>query len=612
MSDRVFAATRRDEGAHARARRVREPGPRPARRRRRRTCDFSPQRCPTPSPILVAGGARRRRSTSFTRTPAPTRGLLDAARARGRAVVIAAMGRGNVPPGDGRRNRAVDRRRQAGDHHVARAARTRRLHVRLSGRGTAACRVGAIFAGPLRPQQARIDVMLALGAGMVRRRNAGPTRRSVDACRSTAARLPPLEAPPVVLPRGANLIGESEAVRPAFLLGAPAAVPHELVDVASRRRCASSTVPTKSEQPDRPRSDDRARWADATRLTSMCASRRLTLTDGAKPSTRMSISLLAGAVTADGGLEAFRGSRLRENLLQLRQAGPSGWKRGWLRTALRNIARRTAQVVVAKPSSLMHTSTSILDASHASSPRALDTMNRLHPPPPSSRSPTAWREAGFEAWCVGGAIRDALLGHPHLDWDLATSATPTQVRELFGARRTIPVGVEFGTVGVLDRNGVMHEVTTFRRDVRDRWPARRGGIRRVARGRSRAARFHDQRDRLLASAAREFAIRSAGEQDLARRIVRAVGDAGRADARRSATRAAGNPIRGALRIRDRRGDATGDRRERAVSRPAFARASEAGARQDDGAGAAPEHARLTLWQATGAFKTLVPALHAAP
>ena len=63
-------------------------------------------------------------------------------------------------------------------------------------------------------------------------------------------------------------------------------------------------------------------------------------------------------------------------------------------------------------------------------------------------------------------MRDALLGHPHLDWDFATSATPDQVRTVFGRKRTIPVGVAFGTVGILDGSGVMHEVTTFRRDVR--------------------------------------------------------------------------------------------------------------------------------------------------
>jgi tRNA nucleotidyltransferase (CCA-adding enzyme) len=72
-------------------------------------------------------------------------------------------------------------------------------------------------------------------------------------------------------------------------------------------------------------------------------------------------------------------------------------------------------------------------------------------------------DAGFEAWCVGGALRDALLGHPHSDYDFATSATPAQVTALF--RRTAPVGEKYGTVGVLDRHRVLHEVTTFRRDV---------------------------------------------------------------------------------------------------------------------------------------------------
>jgi tRNA nucleotidyltransferase (CCA-adding enzyme) len=93
-------------------------------------------------------------------------------------------------------------------------------------------------------------------------------------------------------------------------------------------------------------------------------------------------------------------------------------------------------------------------------------MKKLNPPPAVLDIADRLERAGFEAWCVGGAIRDALLGHPHLDWDLATSATPDQVRTLFGAKRTIPVGVEFGTVGVLDRDNRMHEVTTFRRDVK--------------------------------------------------------------------------------------------------------------------------------------------------
>jgi tRNA nucleotidyltransferase (CCA-adding enzyme) len=71
--------------------------------------------------------------------------------------------------------------------------------------------------------------------------------------------------------------------------------------------------------------------------------------------------------------------------------------------------------------------------------------------------------AGFEAWCVGGTLRDTLLGHPQSDYDIATTAMPEQVQALFP--KTIGVGIKYGTVGVLDRKRELHEVTTFRRDV---------------------------------------------------------------------------------------------------------------------------------------------------
>jgi len=73
-------------------------------------------------------------------------------------------------------------------------------------------------------------------------------------------------------------------------------------------------------------------------------------------------------------------------------------------------------------------------------------------------------DAGFETWAVGGALRDALLGHTTEEVDLATAATPEQVLELF--KRTVPVGIAHGTVGVLGKSGRLYEVTTFRRDVR--------------------------------------------------------------------------------------------------------------------------------------------------
>ena len=71
--------------------------------------------------------------------------------------------------------------------------------------------------------------------------------------------------------------------------------------------------------------------------------------------------------------------------------------------------------------------------------------------------------AGYETWCVGGALRDNLLHLENHDFDLATAAPPGEVRRLFS--RTIPVGFEHGTVAVLDRENRPHEVTTFRRDV---------------------------------------------------------------------------------------------------------------------------------------------------
>lgn len=71
--------------------------------------------------------------------------------------------------------------------------------------------------------------------------------------------------------------------------------------------------------------------------------------------------------------------------------------------------------------------------------------------------------AGFETWTVGGAVRDLLVGGTAGDWDLTTRARPADVRRIF--KRTVPIGIEHGTVGVLAKDGKMYEVTTFRRDV---------------------------------------------------------------------------------------------------------------------------------------------------
>lgn len=73
--------------------------------------------------------------------------------------------------------------------------------------------------------------------------------------------------------------------------------------------------------------------------------------------------------------------------------------------------------------------------------------------------------AGHEAYLVGGGVRDLVLGRPVHDWDVATSARPEQVQRLF--RRTVPVGIQHGTVAVLlgPRGRELEvEVTTYRGD----------------------------------------------------------------------------------------------------------------------------------------------------
>ena len=56
-------------------------------------------------------------------------------------------------------------------------------------------------------------------------------------------------------------------------------------------------------------------------------------------------------------------------------------------------------------------------------------------------------KAGFEAYFVGGCVRDFILGKKIADVDIATSATPQEIKEIF--QKTIDVGIEHGTVIVL-------------------------------------------------------------------------------------------------------------------------------------------------------------------
>ena len=150
-------------------------------------------------------------------------------------------------------------------------------------------------------------------------------------------------------------------------------------------------------------------------------------------------------------------------------------------------------------------------------------------PKPSAPTFVRWvtrtlEDAGYETWAVGGAVRNTLLGLPSGDWDLTTRAPPGVVRRLFP--RTIPVGIAHGTVGVLTREGVLLEVTTFRRDVETF-------------GRHAVVEFADtlvedlsRRDFTVNAVAwhplrEEFQDPFRGRADLAARLLRAVGEPSR-------------------------------------------------------------------------------------
>ncbi|MCA9115111.1 MAG: CCA tRNA nucleotidyltransferase [Planctomycetaceae bacterium] len=76
---------------------------------------------------------------------------------------------------------------------------------------------------------------------------------------------------------------------------------------------------------------------------------------------------------------------------------------------------------------------------------------------------TRLRQAGYEALWAGGCVRDLLLGKTPKDYDVATSAHPEQVREVFGRRRTLGIGASFGVILVRGpAPGLEVEVATFR------------------------------------------------------------------------------------------------------------------------------------------------------
>ena len=91
----------------------------------------------------------------------------------------------------------------------------------------------------------------------------------------------------------------------------------------------------------------------------------------------------------------------------------------------------------------------------------IDHMFRIELPDYIKTIINALTAEGFEAYAVGGCVRDSFLGRSPDDWDVTTSALPAQVKSVF--KRTVDTGIEHGTVTVLiGKNS--SEVTTYRVD----------------------------------------------------------------------------------------------------------------------------------------------------
>lgn len=132
-------------------------------------------------------------------------------------------------------------------------------------------------------------------------------------------------------------------------------------------------------------------------------------------------------------------------------------------------------------------------------------------------------DAGFEAYAVGGCVRDLLMGKGADDYDLTTSATTDEIKAVFSKDRIIETGIKHGTVTVLKDN-IPYEVTTFRLETTysdNRHPDSVVFTRRLADDLSR-------RDFTVNSIAYNekagFVDLFGGRADIERKIIRCVGD----------------------------------------------------------------------------------------
>ena len=132
-------------------------------------------------------------------------------------------------------------------------------------------------------------------------------------------------------------------------------------------------------------------------------------------------------------------------------------------------------------------------------------------------------EAGFECHCVGGCVRDWLMGIAPHDYDCCTAATPEEMLEIFRDRQLVLAGLKHGTVGVVTENGVV-EITSFRTEGGYADSRHPDWVHFVRNLREDLARRDFTVNAMAYSPRRGLSDPFGGQEDLKRGLLRAVGE----------------------------------------------------------------------------------------
>jgi hypothetical protein len=135
------------------------------------------------------------------------------------------------------------------------------------------------------------------------------------------------------------------------------------------------------------------------------------------------------------------------------------------------------------------------------------------------------RSAGFEALWAGGCVRDELMGRVPKDYDVATSATPEQIQNIFGHRRTLAIGAAFGVITVLGpRAAGQIEVATFRTDAEYSDGRHPDSVHFTTAEHDAQRRDFTINGLFYDPVAEQVVDYVGGQEDLKRRTIRAIGD----------------------------------------------------------------------------------------